>query len=199
MREIASRVIRRRWVDRGLACIVIMTDSVKLVVGAIRTSSVEQKPRSSSIRDLGTRKKTTEKLIHVSRGPEKGLNVNKDLHCVVDAGCWHWYRCHWRCVAVQQRENRSTKYRRCLISSPIYSNGVKFNKAAEWHWLSHWPSNIRVAKASSHTTMFARHRLHFAPADTAREPTKFASSLHRSNRTSPNRHLAAPSTPRALF
>lgn len=42
--------------------------------------------------------------------------------------------CHWRCVAVRQGEDRSTKYRCCLISSPIYSNGVKFNKAAEWHW-----------------------------------------------------------------
>lgn len=158
-----------------------------------------ENPRISSILDHGTRKKTVAKLIHVNHGPEKGLNVNKELHCVVDAGCWHWYRRHWRYVAVQQREDRSTKYRRCLISSPIYSNGVKFNKAAEWHWLSLWPSNIRVAKAPSHTTMFARHRLHFAPADTAREPTKFASSLHRSNRTSPNRHLTAPSTPRAPF
>lgn len=53
----------------------------------------------------------------------------------------------WRC------EDRSTKYRCCLISSPIYSNGVKFNKAGN-------PSNIRAAKARRHpwTCTTSRHR-----------------------------------------
>lgn len=70
----------------------------------------------------------------------------------------------WRC------EDRSTKYRCCLISSPIYSNGVKFNKAGN-------PSNIRAAKARRHpwTCTTSRHRTF------AKDPPP---SLHRFNPSS---------------
>lgn len=38
-----------------------------------------------------------------------------------------------RCIGRERALARAAKYPHCLICSPIYSNGVKFNKAAEWH------------------------------------------------------------------
>lgn len=81
--------------------------------------------------------------------------------------------CHWRCVAVRQGEDRSTKYRCCLISSPIYSNGVKFNKAAEWHWPP--PTHrISVLLPKPHTDDARRHP---RTSTTSRHSRKTVSSI----------------------